>query len=71
MSRTKSKAARGLITRKIRYRDRRNPPDSRPQDLKVDIRRGDHIDNDQAAAMVAARMGVPLTQVKIIEVVET
>lgn len=68
--RTKSKASRGIVTRTIRYQDRRNPP-GRPQELKVDVRRGEHIDNDYAAAMVAARRGVPLAQVTVVEVTHT
>ena len=67
--RAKSKASRGIVTLTIRYRDRRNPP-GRLQELKVDVRRGEHIDEDHAAAMVAARRGVPLTQVTIIKVTQ-
>jgi hypothetical protein len=39
--------------------------------LKVDVRHGEHIDEDHAAAMVAARRGVPLAQVTIIELAQT
>lgn len=67
---TRSKASRGIVTKAIRYQDRRNPP-GRPQTLKVDVRHGEHIDEEHAAAMVAARAGVPLAQVKVIEVVQS
>lgn len=53
---TKSK---GLVSRTIVYRDTRHPT-GRPQKLKVDIRRSELLDAEQATAMVAARVGVPL-----------
>ena len=65
--RPKSKEARGLETRRIVYCDRRRPHD-KPQELKVDVRRGDVIDDDYAAAMVAARTTMPLADVRIIRV---
>jgi len=65
--RPKSKEARGLETRRIVYGDRRRPHD-KPQELKVDVRRGEVIDDDYAAAMVAARTTMPLADVRIIRV---
>jgi hypothetical protein len=67
---TRSKASRGIVTRTIRYQDRRNPP-GRPQTLKVDLRRGEHLDAEYAAALVAARAGVPLAQVTVLEIVQS
>ncbi len=66
---TKSKARRGIRTRVIHYRDRRNPP-ARPQKLKVDMRRDEHLDHERAAAMVAARMGASLSEVMIIDITD-
>jgi len=63
----KSKQARGLETRRIVYGDRRRPH-ARHQELKVDVRRGEVIDEDYAAAMVAARTTMPLAEVRIIRV---
>lgn len=69
MKRTKSKANRGLVTRCIVYLDRKNSPD-RPRELKVDVRRGEVIDEDYAAAMVAARTTTALADVKIVKIME-
>lgn len=69
MKRTKSKARRGLVTRRIVYKDRKRPHD-RPRELKVDVSRGEVIDDDYAAAMVAARTTTPLADVKIIKIGE-
>ncbi|MGH3938546.1 MAG: hypothetical protein ACRDTG_07895 [Pseudonocardiaceae bacterium] len=63
----KSKAARGLETRRIVYGDHRRPHGT-PQELKVDARRGEVIDDDYAAAMVAARTTLPLGAVRIIRI---
>lgn len=67
MKRPRSKASRGLETRCIVYGNRRRPHD-KPQELKVDVRRGDVIDDDCAAAMVAARTTVPLADVRILKI---
>lgn len=67
---TKSKASRGLVTRTIVYRDDRNPPGGRPLTLKVDLRRDEYLDTDHATAMVAARQGVPLVNVRVIEITD-
>lgn len=67
MKRMKNKERRGLETRCIIYGDHRRPRD-KPQELKVDVRRGEVIDDDYAAAMVAARTTVPLTDVRIIRI---
>jgi hypothetical protein len=65
----KSKAARGLITYTIHYRDRRYT-DSRDHTLKVDVRCDEVIEEQYAAAMVAARTGVPWQQVQIVKVTQ-
>lgn len=67
MKRTKSKKSRGLVTRRIVYRNRQHPGD-RPQEVKIDVRRGERVDNDYAAAMVAVRTGTPLADVAILEI---
>lgn len=67
MKRPKSKESRGLETRRIVYGNRQRPHD-KPQELKVDVRRGDVIDDDYAAAMVAARTTLPLADVRIVRV---
>lgn len=69
MKRTRSRKRRGLVTRRIVYGHRQRP-DSRPRELKVDVRRGEQIDTDYAAAMVAVRTGTPLTEVRIIDIRE-
>lgn len=51
------------------YLDRKRPHDQ-PRELKVDVRRGEVIDDDYAAAMVATRTTTPLTDVKIIKITE-
>lgn len=65
--RPKSKADRGLETRTIVYGDRRRPH-AQHQELKVDVRHGEVIDDDYAAAMVAARTTTPLADVRVIKV---
>jgi hypothetical protein len=67
VKRTKSKANSALVTRRIIYADHQRLRD-RPQELKVDVRRGEHIDLDYAAAMVAVRTSVPLKNVKVIQI---
>ncbi len=62
VKRTKSKRSRGLVTRRIVYQNHQHPHD-RPQELKVDIRDGETIDADYAAAMVAVRTGISLHNV--------
>jgi hypothetical protein len=66
---TKSKAQRGLVTRRILYRNRRRPHD-RNQELTVDVRRGEVIDDDYAAAMVACRTSLALADVGIIRIAD-
>ncbi|MCA1706929.1 MAG: hypothetical protein LC808_28165 [Actinobacteria bacterium] len=67
MKRTRSKKSRGMVTRCIVYRNRRYSG-NRPQELKIDVRRGERVDNDYAAAMVAVRTGTPLADVTILEI---
>lgn len=69
MKHTKSKSRRGLVTRRIVYRNRERPHD-RPQQLNVDVRHGETVDPDYAAAMVAVRTSIPLRNVKIIKIME-
>jgi len=49
------------------YGDRRRPH-IRHQELKVDVRRGEVIDDDYAAAMVAVRTTMPLADVRIVRI---
>lgn len=65
----KSKASRGLVTRRIVYRDRRHPHEQL-RELKVDVSRRDVMDDDYAAAMVAVRTVTPLAYVQIIRIAE-
>lgn len=65
--RPRSKAPRGLETRRIVYGNHRRPHE-KPQELKVDLRFGEVIDDDYAAAMVAVRTTMPLADVWIIQV---
>lgn len=67
MKQTRSKAARGLVTWTIVYRDRRRSH-GRDQQLKVDVRRGEVIDLDYAAAMVAVRTALPLADVRVVRI---
>jgi hypothetical protein len=67
MKHTKSKAQRGLVTRRIVYVDRKLP-NARHHELKVDVRDGTIIDLDYAAALVAVRTSLPLTDVKILRI---
>lgn len=63
----KSKQSHGLETWRIVYGDRRRPH-AQHQELKIDVRRGEVIDDDYAAAMVAARTTLPLADVFIVKV---
>ncbi|MGH3942612.1 MAG: hypothetical protein ACRDTG_29115 [Pseudonocardiaceae bacterium] len=65
--RPKSKAARGLETWRIVYLDRRSHAPR--QEIKVDVRRGEVIDEDYTAAMVAARTTTALSDVVIVKVI--
>jgi hypothetical protein len=67
VKRTKSKKHRGLETWRIVYGNHRRPHD-RPQELKVDIRRGEVIDVDYATGLVAVRTTMPLADVRIIKI---
>jgi len=64
---TKSKAQRGLVTRRIVYASRKRPY-ARHQELKVDIRHGAVIDTDHAAGLVAVRTPLSLDEVRIIRI---
>ncbi|MGH3937805.1 MAG: hypothetical protein ACRDTG_04095 [Pseudonocardiaceae bacterium] len=63
----KSKQVRGLETRRIVYGDRRCPH-ARHQEIKVDVRCGEVIDDDYAAAIVTTRTTMPLAEVFIVRV---
>lgn len=67
MKHTKSKARRGLVTRRIVYASHRSPH-ARHQELKVDIRSGTIVDMEYAAALVAARTPLPLADIKIVKI---
>ncbi len=67
MKHTKSKKNRGLTTKIIVYKSNKRPHD-RPQELKVDVPRGELIDASYAAAMVAVRTSLPLTEVNIVTI---
>ena len=64
---TRKKKNRDLVTKVIVYRDGRHSG-SPPRELTVDVRRDETLDTDYAAAMVAVRAGLPLSEVRIIEV---
>lgn len=59
--------SRGLETWTVVYGDRRRPHATHQQ-LKVDVRRGEVIDADYAAAVVAVRTTVPLAEVFVVKV---
>ena len=63
----KSKKRRGLVARRITYTSTKRPHD-RHRELMVDVPRGEMMDADYAAAMVAVRTGMPLAEVTIITV---
>jgi len=65
----KSKTQRGLVTWRIVYANRRCPHD-RNQELTVDVRNGEVIDDDYAAAMVAVRTTMALADVRIVRMEE-
>lgn len=67
MKRPRSKVSRSLETRRIVYGNHRRPHE-KPQELKVDVRRGEVIDDDHAAAMVAVRTTVPLADIRIVKI---
>ncbi|MGH3533509.1 MAG: hypothetical protein ACRDQG_02195 [Pseudonocardiaceae bacterium] len=67
MKHTKSKSRRGLVIRRIVFTNHQHPHD-RPQELKVDVRRGEVIDESYAMAMVATRTTTPLADVKIVSI---
>lgn len=69
MKHLKRRNRRGLVTKRIVYRNRRHAHD-RSQEMKVNIRRGETLDPDYAAAMVAVRASIPLNNVKILEIVD-
>ncbi|MGH3929685.1 MAG: hypothetical protein ACRDTF_06880 [Pseudonocardiaceae bacterium] len=64
--RPKSKEARGLETRIIVYGNC-GRPHAAHQELKVDVRRGEMIDDDYAVVIVAARTTLALADVRIIK----
>ena len=68
MKHARSKIGRGLVTRRIVYQNHQRPH-TRPQEVTVDVRLEETIDDDYAAAMVAVRTSLPLAHVKIIKVV--
>ncbi|MGH3426638.1 MAG: hypothetical protein ACRDQZ_03545 [Mycobacteriales bacterium] len=69
MKHTKSKARRGLVTRRIVYASHQGPH-ARHHELKVDVRRGTVIDMEYAAALVAVRTPLPLADITIVKIEE-
>lgn len=69
MKQTKSKAQRGLVTRRIVYASRLRP-NARHQVLKVDVRSGTVMDMDFAAALVAVRTPLSLADIEIVRIEE-
>ncbi|MBV9143550.1 MAG: hypothetical protein JO115_21995 [Pseudonocardiales bacterium] len=69
MKQTKSKAQRGLVTRRIVYASRQRP-NARHQVLKVDVRSGTVMDMDFAAALVAVRTPLSLADIKFVRIEE-
>ncbi|MGH3698158.1 MAG: hypothetical protein ACRDRU_00375 [Pseudonocardiaceae bacterium] len=67
MKHAKSKARRGLVTRRIVYMNHQSPH-ARHQELKVDVRSGTVIDMEYAAALVAVRTPLSLADIKILRV---
>ena len=67
MKHARSKKDKGLTTRNIVYKSSQNPHD-RHRELKVDVPRGEIMDADYAAAMVAVRTGMPLADVNIVKI---
>lgn len=64
---TQSQASRGLETRTIVYADRRRPHTGH-REIRVDVRCGEVIDDDYAAATVAARTTLGFTDVFVVKV---
>jgi hypothetical protein len=56
-----------LVARSITYRSTQRPHDQ-PQELTVNAPHGEVIDTGYAAAVVAVRTGIPLTEVVIITI---
>ncbi|MGH3830918.1 MAG: hypothetical protein ACRDRS_10800 [Pseudonocardiaceae bacterium] len=67
MKHTKSKARKGLVTRRIVYSSHQSPH-TRHQELKVNVRSGTIIDMEYAAALVAVRIPLPLADIKIVSI---
>jgi hypothetical protein len=57
----------GLVARSIAYRSTQRPHD-RPQEVAVHVSHGEVIDTGYAAAVVAVRTGIPLTEVTIVTI---
>ncbi len=55
------------MTRRIVYADRKCSP-ARHHELKVDVREGEIIDLNYAAALVAVRAALPLADVQIVRI---
>jgi hypothetical protein len=64
----RSKKDKWLTTRNIVYKSSQHPHD-RHRELKVNVPRGEIMDADYAAAMVAVRTGMPLADVNIVKIV--
>jgi hypothetical protein len=67
MKQTKSKARRGLVTRRIVYASHQRPH-ARHQELKVNVRSVAIIDMEFTAVSVAVRTPLPLADIKIVRI---
>ncbi len=65
----KSKKNSGLVARRISYTSTKRPHDQ-PRELIVKFPHREVMDADYAAAMVAARRGMPLAEVAIVTIAE-
>lgn len=57
----------GLVARSITYRSAQRPHD-RPQELTVKVPQGEIVDAGYAAAVIAVRTNIPLTEVIIVTI---
>lgn len=57
----------GVVARRIAYRSTQRPHD-RPEELTVNMPHGEVIDTGYAAAVVAVRTGMPLTEMIIVRI---
>lgn len=63
----RNKKNQGLVTKIVTYRVS-GCSQHRMQEVRIDVRRGEIVDTDYAAAMVALRTGTALRDVRIVEI---